>query len=209
MNKSYKNKASKVTNPTVALEMLKEGNERFLNHEMYHRDHQWHIKETLDSQHPFAIILGCIDSRVEPSIIFDQGIGDLFIARVAGNIVNQDILGSMEYACAINQTKLIVVLGHTSCGTVKGACDDVKLGNLSSLLKNVKLAVNQITTPESDDRSSKNLNFVNKVALANVQIALDDIKTQSPILWDLYQKGEINIVGAMYNHRTGKVEFFD
>ncbi len=154
----------KLTTPAMALERLKQGNHRFLNQEMHQRDHHWHIKKTIDSQHPFAIILGCIDSRVEPSIIFDQGIGDLFITRIAGNIINQDILGSMEYACVINQTKLIVVLGHTSCGTIKGACDNVKLGNLSSLLKNVRLAVSQIETPIGYDRSSKNLEFVNQVS---------------------------------------------
>ncbi len=194
--------------PQQALDLLKEGNKRFLNKTPIERDHEWHIKETIDSQHPFAIILGCIDSRVEPSLIFDQGLGDLFIARIAGNIVNQDILGSMEYACAVTGSKLIVVLGHTSCGAVKGAVDDVKLGNLTAALKPIKLAVAHVDNPPAPEkRNSKNIDFVNSVALKNVELAIEDIKSQSPILLDLYNKKEIDIVGAMYNHATGEVSF--
>jgi len=193
--------------PAQALQVLKDGNKRFLNKDTLERDHDWHIRETIDSQHPFAIVLGCIDSRVMPSIVFDQGIGDLFIARIAGNIINQDILGSMEYACAVVGSKLIVVLGHTSCGAVKGAIDDVKLGNLTASLKHIKLAVEKLDAPEVSDRSSNNLDFVNKVALKNVEIAIEDIKSQSPVLLELYEKNKIDIVGAMYNHATGEVNF--
>ncbi len=193
--------------PDQALQMLKDGNKRFLDKDTIERDHDWHIRETIDSQHPFAIVLGCIDSRVMPSIVFDQGIGDLFIARIAGNIINQDILGSMEYACAVVGSKLIVVLGHTSCGAVKGAIDDVKLGNLTASLKHIKLAVEKLDAPEITDKSSKNQDFVDRVALKNVELAIEDIKSQSPVLLDLYEKNKIDIVGAMYNHATGEVNF--
>jgi carbonic anhydrase len=199
-----KNSLNKIT-PDTALDILKKGNKRFLEKDAIERDHDWHIKETIDSQHPFAIILSCIDSRVMPSIIFDQGIGDLFIARIAGNIVNQDILGSMEYACAVTGSKLIVVLGHTSCGAVKGAVDDVKLGNLTASLKHIKLAIEKIDY--NKERNSKNLEFIDKVAYKNVELAIEDIKNQSPILLDMLNKKQIKITGAMYNHATGKVEF--
>ena len=193
--------------PDTALKLLKEGNKRFLTNDEIDRDHDWHIRETIDSQHPFAIVLGCIDSRVMPSIIFDQGIGDLFIARIAGNIINQDILGSMEYACAATGSKLIVILGHSSCSAVEAAVDDVKLGNLTASLKHIKLAAEKIEVAENEERNSKNLDFVDKVALKNVELAINDVKSQSPILLDLYEKKEINIVGAMYNHTTGEVMF--
>lgn len=205
---SIKNADSlKKITPDIALELLKEGNKRFLSKELIERDHDWHIRETRDSQHPFAIVLGCIDSRVMPTIIFDQGIGDLFIVRIAGNIINQDILGSMEYACAVTGSKLIVVLGHTSCGAVKGAVDNVKLGNLTASLKHIRLAMEKIDPDAGEERSSKNLSYVDKVAQKNVELAIEDIKDQSPILLEMYQKKEIDIAGAMYNHKTGEVTF--
>ena len=194
--------------PTEAIELLKEGNRRFLSDEMINRDHHCHIRETVNSQYPFAIIHGCIDSRVNPSIIFDQGIGDLFITRIAGNIINDDIVGSMEYACSVVGSKLVVVLGHTSCGAVKGACDDFKLGNLTGSLKNIRFVIKKIITDDGYDRTSANLEFVNRIARFNVEKSLDDIKSKSPLLMKLYQEKKINIVGAMYNHRTGEVEFF-
>jgi len=203
----YYKLTKKIISPQKAVELLKQGNQRFVSRDMIERDHQWHIRETLDSQHPFAIILGCIDSRVEPSIIFDQGIGDLFITRIGGNVVNDDIIGSMEYACAVVGSKLIVVLGHTSCGAVKGACDNVQLGKLTNALKPIRLAVESITTPEGYNRSSKNLDFVNQVARVNVEMAIENIKKQSDILQNLYLEGKIDIVGAIYNHRTGEVVF--
>ena len=193
--------------PEMALELLKEGNKRFIERDTIERDHDWHIRETIDSQHPFAIVLGCIDSRVMPSIIFDQGIGDLFIARIAGNIINQDILGSMEYACAVTGSKLVVVLGHTSCGAVKGAVDDVKLGNLTASLKHIKLAIEKVELPDSEDRTSKNQQFVDSVAEKNVELAIEDIKSQSPVLMDMFEQNKIDIVGAMYNHTSGEVRF--
>ncbi len=208
INKQVQNSESlsKIT-PHIAKQLLIDGNKRFTEKDMIERDHDWHIKKTIDSQHPFGIVLGCIDSRVEPSIIFDQGIGDLFIARVAGNIINQDILGSMEYACAVSGSKIIVILGHTSCGAVKGACDDVKLGNLTATLRHIKLAIEKVDTVEGYDRSSKNLEFVNLVALKNTEIAKQDVLDQSPILKELFDKGEIDIVGAIYDHSTGEVKF--
>ena len=193
--------------PEIALELLKEGNKRFLAKELIERDHDWHIRETRDSQHPFAIVLGCIDSRVMPSIIFDQGIGDLFIVRIAGNIINQDILGSMEYACAVTGSRLIVVLGHTSCGAVKGAVDNIRLGNLTASLKHIRLAMERVPSADGEERSSKNSAFVDNVALKNVELAIDDIKNQSPILLEMFEKKEIDIAGAMYNHNTGEVRF--
>ena len=208
LSKIVKNRETleKIT-PEIAKQLLTEGNKRFTEKDPIERDHDWHIQSTIDSQHPFGIVLGCIDSRVEPSIIFDQGIGDLFIARVAGNIINQDILGSMEYACAVSGSKIIVILGHTSCGAVKGACDDVKLGNLTATLRHIKLAIEKVNTSDGYDRSSKNLEFVDMVALKNTEIAKQDVLDQSPILKELYDKKEIDIVGAIYDHSTGKVEF--
>ena len=193
--------------PAMALELLKEGNKRFIERDTIERDHDWHIRETIDSQHPFAIVLGCIDSRVMPSIIFDQGIGDLFIARIAGNIINQDILGSMEYACAVTGSKLVVVLGHTSCGAVKGAVDDVKLGNLTASLKHIKLAIEKVELSNPDERTSKNQQFVDSVAEKNVELAIEDIKSQSPVLMEMFEQNKIDIVGAMYNHTSGEVRF--
>jgi len=208
LSKQVKNKEMlENMTPADALQLLKEGNQRFLKKDMIERDHEWHIRETIDSQHPFAIVLGCIDSRVEPSLIFDQGLGDLFIARIAGNIINQDILGSMEYACAVVGSKLILVLGHTSCGAIKGAIDGVVLDNLTPSLKHMQLAMANVPTKEGEERSSKNLEFVNSVAYKNVELSIEDIKKQSPILRGLYEEGKIDIVGAVYDHTTGEVHF--
>jgi carbonic anhydrase len=194
--------------PEMALQMMKEGNQRFVSKDMIEREHDWHIRETIDSQHPFAIVLGCIDSRVEPSILFDQGIGDLFIARIAGNIINQDILGSMEYACAVSGSKLVLVLGHTSCGAVKGAIDNVVLDNLTPSLRHIQLAMERVKTNEDCDRSAKNLKFVDMVATKNVEQSINDIRNQSPILRNLEEEEEkIMIVGAIYDHSTGEVHF--
>jgi carbonic anhydrase len=197
---------NKIT-PEIALEMLIDGNKRFVSKEMIERKHEWHIRKTIDSQHPFAIVLGCIDSRVEPSIIFDQGIGDLFIVRIAGNIINQDILGSMEYAVAIAGSKLILVLGHTSCGAVKGAIDGIVLDNLTPSLRHIKLAIERVKTEDNINRSSKNSDFVDMVARQNMKQSIVDIKEQSPIIRRLYENGELDIVGAIYNHTTGEVTF--
>ena len=208
LSKQVKNKSIlESISPEMALQMMKEGNQRFVSKDMIEREHDWHIRETIDSQHPYAIVLGCIDSRVEPSIIFDQGIGDLFIARIAGNIINQDILGSMEYACAVSGSKLVLILGHTSCGAVKGAIDNVILDNLSPSLRHIQLAMERVKTVDGFDRSTKNLEFVDIVATKNVEQSINDVKTQSPILRNLEKEGKIMIAGAIYDHSTGKVNF--
>jgi len=197
----------KLMSPQDALQMLKDGNSRFINGTGFSRDYTQQAVETAEGQYPFGIILGCIDSRSPSEIIFDQGIGDIFNARVAGNIENDDILGSMEFACKVTGAKLIVVIGHTSCGAIKGACDDVHLGNLTTLLAKIKPAVDAVSY--SGDRSSKNVEFVEKVAVQNVLLTMDNIKTKSSILKDLIDKGKILLIGAMYDLETGKVTFYE
>lgn len=208
LSKEVKNKEMlDAITPAMALEMLKQGNKRFLEKRLNNRDHLYHIEETISGQFPIAIIHSCIDSRVMPQLIFDKGIGDVFITRVAGNFVNLDTLGSMEYACAVAGSKLILILGHTSCGAIKGACDDVHLGLLTSTLSKIKPAI--VTTFPGKDiiRTSENILFVDEVSRTNVQIAIDTIKNTSTVLNDLYEAGKIDIIGAMYNHATGEVEF--
>jgi carbonic anhydrase len=209
LSKQVKNKSilENIT-PEIALRLLKDGNKRFVSKDMIEREHHWHIRETIDSQHPFAIVLGCIDSRVEPSILFDQGIGDLFIVRIAGNIINQDILGSMEYACVVSGSKLVLVLGHTSCGAVKGAIDNVVLDNLTPSLRYIQLAMERVKTDDDSDRTAKNLKFVDRVATKNVEQSINDIRNQSPVLRKLEEEKKIMIAGAMYDHSTGEVHFF-
>ncbi len=191
----------------MAIEMLRKGNERFLHNKLLTRKHDQQIAATAGGQHPFAIILSCIDSRIPTETIFDQGIGDIFNARIAGNFVNEDILGSMEFACRLAGVKLIVVMGHTSCGAVKGACDDAKLGNLTQLLDKIMPAVNSTKTASGEERNSNNSDFVNRVAERNVEMTTEDIVTKSPVLRDLYNQNEIDIVPAMYDVTTGKVYF--
>ncbi len=192
--------------PDAAIKALKEGNTRFTGGKMVKRDLMKQVKETGKGQYPFASVVSCIDSRSGPEMVFDQGIGDMFVARVAGNIVNEDILGSLEFASKVAGSKVIVVLGHTSCGAIKGACDDVKMGNLTALLAKMKPAVASVK--ETGDRSSKNYAFVEKVAEANVQDTVAAIKAKSPVLKEMADKGEIKIVGAMLDVTTGKVLWY-
>ena len=192
--------------PEKALQMLKEGNTRFVQGKMIKRDLMQQVKATAGGQFPFAVFVSCIDSRESTQLIFDQGIGDLFNARVAGNFVNDDILGSLEFACAAAGAKLIVVMGHTECGAVKGACDDVVLGNLTKTLSNIKPAVAAVSGYEPD-RSSKNNEFVQAVAEKNVGLTVERIRERSPILGGMVDKGQIGLVGAMYNVHNGKVTF--
>lgn len=194
--------------PAQCIKLLEDGNERFVNNLKLNRNLLQQVNETSTGQFPFAVILSCIDSRTSAELIFDQGLGDIFSARIAGNIVNEDILGSMEFSCKLAGSKVIVVLGHTSCGAVKGACDHVKMGNLTALLEKLAPAVNAEKTVE-DDRTSKNLDFVDKVAKINVDLAKKQILQRSDILRDMNQNGEIAIVGAMYNVDTGTVEFMN
>lgn len=196
--------------PEMALELLKEGNQRFLRGTPRERKLNQQVIETAYGQYPFASIIGCIDSRVPTSLIFDQGIGSLFSARVAGNIVNDDILGSLEFACKLAGAKLVVVLGHTSCGAVKGACDQAELGNLTALLSKINPAVLAVTDPENpEERTSKNAAFVDAVALENVRLTVQNVRTYSNVLRSMEKEGAIKIIGAMYDVATGEVRFLD
>jgi carbonic anhydrase len=203
-----KEKQDEIT-PDAAIQMLKEGNERFLASNRLKRDLLAQEKASgLNGQFPIASIVGCIDSRADPALVFDQGIGDLFIARVAGNVVNQDILGSLEYAAKVAGSKVIVVLGHTHCGAVKGACDKVAMGNLTHLLAKITPAVNATPDTHGEDRSSKNHHFVDAVAEMNVSMTLEKITAKSPVLKDMAEKGSIKIVGAMLDVETGEIKFY-
>ncbi len=195
--------------PRMALEVLQEGNGRFIKNLKAQRDLLGQVNDTREGQWPFATILSCIDSRTSAELIFDQGLGDVFSIRIAGNIVNTDILGSMEFACKVAGSKLIVVLGHTKCGAVKGACDHVEMGNLTELLSKLQPAVySESETTAADKRNSKNGKFVENVATLNVKRSVKNIIERSFILEEMLDKGEIGIVGAMYNIDTGKVEFY-
>ena len=168
------------------------------------------VNDTSEGQFPFATVLSCIDSRVSAELVFDQGLGDVFSVRIAGNFANQDILGSMEFACKLAGTKLVVVLGHTSCGAIKGACDDAKLGNLTAMLDKIKPAVNAVTTPEDSSlRNSSNIEFVNNVAEKNVSLTIERIVNESEVLAEMQSNGEIKIIGAMYDINTGAVNFYE
>lgn len=192
--------------PQKALQMLKEGNSRFVQGMMLQRDLMQQVKATGAGQFPFAAIVGCIDSRASNELIFDLGIGDIFSARIAGNFVNDDILGSLEFACAAAGAKLIVVLGHTECGAVMGACDDVVLGNLTQMLANIKPAVAAVSGYDSD-RSSRNTAFVQAVTDKNVELTIARIRERSSILRNMADKGQIGLAGAMYDVHNGKVTF--
>tara|TARA_B100000795_G_scaffold6275_1_gene4636 strand:+ start:8821 stop:9447 length:627 start_codon:yes stop_codon:yes gene_type:complete len=195
--------------PEKALVLLKEGNLRFQNNSKANRDLLAQVNDTSSGQYPFATILSCIDSRVSAELVFDQGVGDIFSIRIAGNFVNEDILGSMEFACKLAGTKVLVVLGHSSCGAIKGACDDAKLGNLTALISKIKPAVKAVTTPEEPHlRNSSNLDFVNSVAKKNISMTLDNIRDQSSVLRDMEVEGSIKIVGAMYDINTGLITFY-
>lgn len=196
--------------PRTSLQYLKDGNKRFQDNLKINRDLFEQVEDTAGGQFPFATVLSCIDSRVSAELVFDQGIGDIFSIRIAGNFVNKDILGSMEFACKLARTKLIVVLGHTACGAIKGACDDAKLGNLTSMLSNIKPAVQAIKFPEDLKlRNSSNLEFVDNVAAKNVQLSIDRILKESEVLADMHSKNEIKIIGAMYNINNGAVTFLE
>ncbi len=196
--------------PASALQSLKDGNTRFIKNLQVNRNLMEQVEQTSTGQFPFATILHCIDSRVSSELIFDQGIGDIFSVRIAGNFINEDILGSMEFACKLACTKLVLVLGHTACGAVKGACDHAKLGNLTAMLDNIMPAVDGITEPTDPAlRNSKNIEFVNNVSKMNVELSIERIRKESLVLAEMEQNGEINIVGGMYDIHKGKVTFYD
>lgn len=194
--------------PAKALELLKDGNKRFVNNLKANRNLLQQANETSDGQHPFAVMLSCIDSRTSVELIFDQGLGDVFSARIAGNIVNEDILGSMEFACKVAGSKIIVVLGHTKCGAVKGACDHVEMGNLTALLSKIQPAVYDEKSV-TENRSSSNDEFVEKVSTINVKRTVTAILERSPILKEMIEKGEIGIVGGTHDIATGEVHFYN
>ncbi len=193
--------------PPDALEILRGGNARFAQNLKENRDLLGQVHETSNGQFPFAVILSCIDSRVPAELIFDQGIGDIFNIRIAGNFINEDILGSMEFACNIAGSKLIVVLGHSACGAIKGACDHVELGNLTGLLSKIQPVIGEVE--EAGDRTSANKEFVQKVANKNVETAIKQIKEQSPLLKSMIDSGEIGLVGGMYYVESGIAELGD
>ncbi|UKM65716.1 carbonic anhydrase family protein [Flavobacteriaceae bacterium GSB9] len=208
--KAHTKETQATMTPQKSIQFLKEGNVRFQNNLKANRNLLEQVNDTSDGQFPFATILSCIDSRVSAELVFDQGLGDIFSVRIAGNFVNEDILGSMEFACKLAGTKVIVVLGHTSCGAVKGACDDAKLGNLTAMLGKIKPAVSAVTEPaDASQRNSSNIDFVNNVAEKNVHLTIDNIRKQSPVLKDMEDAKEIAIVGAMYDVNTGAVTFFE
>ncbi len=193
--------------PYRVLELLREGNHRFVTNDLTLRDHSAMVRKSTDAQYPKAIVLSCVDSRVPVEDVFDRGIGDVFVARVAGNFVNDDILGSMEFACAVAGSKLILVMGHEHCGAVKAAIDGVELGNITGMLANIAPAVNASRSDYVGETTSANPEFVHQVCERNVQDALDAIRIGSPILADLEQEGAIRLVGAVYDMDTGVVSF--
>lgn len=197
-----------ILTPELALDILKEGNERFVNNIKAHRNLLEQINETSSGQFPFAAILSCIDSRTSAELIFDQGLGDIFSIRIAGNILNEDILGSMEFACKIAGSKLIVVLGHTKCGAIDGACNNIQMGNITALLNKIKPAIEKETETTSD-RTTANKTFLQNVTKNNVQIVVEKIKKDSSILHEMLEAKQINIVGGLHDIDTGQVVFFE
>lgn len=193
--------------PTSALQLLEDGNARFLEGEALERDYLEQVKATAGGQYPFGVVLGCIDSRVPPEIVFDQGVGDIFSARIAGNFVNTDILGSMEFAAAVAGSRVIVVLGHSECGAVKGACDGVQMGNLTHTLANLGPALYAVEGFE--DRSAANGQFVAAVTEANVRLTTQAILDRSSVLRQRVESGELMVVGAIHDVATGAVTWLD
>lgn len=195
----------KALTPDAIIEGFKEGNKRFMTNDLTQRDHSKQVRKTTNGQYPKAIVLSCVDSRVPVEDVFDKGIGDIFVARVAGNIVNEDMLGSMEYACKVAGSKVILVMGHEHCGAVKSAVKDVKLGNITPMLAKIKPAIESV---EYDgEKSYKNADYMHAVCESNVQNTIKEIRQKSPILKEMEDKGEIKIVGSIYDLDDGKVTF--
>lgn len=191
--------------PDAVIQVFKEGNQRFMNNDLTTRNHSAQVRRSTNAQYPKAIVLSCVDSRVPVEDVFDRGIGDIFVARVAGNFVNEDILGSMEFACKVSGSKLVLVMGHEHCGAIKAAVDEVKLGNITPMLEKIKPAVDKVVY--EGERNSKNEDFVHQVCESNVQHTMETIRERSPILKEMEEKGEIKIVGAVYDMDTGEVVF--
>lgn len=195
--------------PDQVLAILKKGNDEFANGNMAQRNSLERVRDAVSGQHPHSVILSCLDSRVPVEDIFQCGIGDMFVARVAGNIVNEDILGSMEYACKVSGSKVVVVLGHGYCGAVKSAIDEVELGNITGLLSRIQPAVSEAKSSFEGEATSKNSAFVDAVCDHNVRLAMNEIRENSPILKEMEAAGDIKIVGGVYNMETGRVVFFE
>ncbi|AIY12445.1 MULTISPECIES: carbonic anhydrase family protein [Cellulophaga] len=207
--KAHTRETQSTMTPQKALDFLKEGNQRFQNNLKANRNLLEQVNDTSEGQFPFATILSCIDSRVSAELVFDQGLGDVFSIRIAGNFVNEDILGSMEFASKLAGTKLIVVLGHTSCGAIKGACDHARMGNLTALINKIEPAVAAVKEPKDESlRNSKNLEFVDAVSTENVLQTIKNVRDRSEILAEMEKQGEIKIIGAMYDISTGAVDFY-
>jgi carbonic anhydrase len=206
--KAHNQETQSSLTPTKALEILKEGNKRFMKNLRADRNLLEQVNDTSAGQWPFAVILSCIDSRTSAELIFDQGLGDVFSIRIAGNIVNEDILGSMEFACKVAGSKLVVVLGHSKCGAVKGACQHVEMGNLTPLLSKIRPAVEEAAGNEPNYTSS-DPDFVEKVATINVSRTVQAITERSAILKEMIDAGEVGLVGGMYDVTTGKVVFYE
>lgn len=196
----------KALTPDYVIQSLKDGNKRFRNNDLTLRDHSALVRDATEGQFPKAVILSCLDSRIPVEDVFDKGIGDLFVGRVAGNFVNEDLLGSMEFGCKVSGAKLILVLGHESCGAIKSAIDDVKLGNITAMLSKIKPAIAK-SQDFKGDKTSKNDEFVEHVAKTNVLETIENIKAKSPILKEMADKGEIKIIGAYYDLHSGQVIF--
>lgn len=196
----------KALTPESVIQRLKEGNKRFMTNDLTLRDNSALVRDATEGQYPKAVILSCVDSRIPVEDVFNKGIGDLFVARVAGNFVNEDILGSMEFGCKVSGAKLILVLGHESCGAIKSAIDDVKMGNITAMLAKIKPAIAR-SQDFVGDKTSKNDDFVDAVAKKNVLLTIQDIRAKSPILKEMADKGEIKIVGAYYDLHSGEVIF--
>lgn len=192
----------------MVVDALRLGNERFVNNLKANRDLLAQVNATSEGQHPMAIVLSCIDSRTSVELVFDQGLGDIFSARIAGNVLNEDILGSMEFACKLAGAKAVVVLGHSKCGAIKGACDGAKMGNLTTLLDKIRPAVD-MESETAENRTSSNSEFVERVAGNNVQLVLQQILDRSEVLAAMIESGEIALVGGMYDVETGAVDFYN
>jgi carbonic anhydrase len=197
-----------ILTPGLAIDMLKEGNKRFVNNIKAHRNLLEQVNETSSGQFPFAAILSCIDSRTSAELIFDQGLGDILSIRIAGNILNEDILGSMELACKIAGSKLIVVLGHTKCGAIEGACNNIELGNITALLNKIKPAIAK-ETETTTERNGSNVAFVKKVTVHNIFLTVKKVREQSSLLSDMEQSKQIKIIGGLYDVDTGQVTFYE
>ena len=206
---SVQTKASQAAmTPALALAELRAGNARFVVGRPLVRNYPAQVKATAAGQYPFAVVLSCLDSRQPIEIVLDQGVGDIFSARVAGNVLDEDILGSMEFACKVSGAKLIAVVGHSNCGAIKGAVDDVQLGNLTGLLTKIKPALDAVPA-DVQPRTSKNYAFVDQVSEANVRLVIGQIRERSPILREMLDQGQIGVVGGMYDLASGKVQFYD